>query len=83
MKRISKSNRRGQGLTEYIIIVALIAIASIGVITRFSDNIKALIGMAIDALASRDNVTARTKISNAALEKGKTLKTFANNNAPD
>ena len=34
--------RRGQGLTEYIIIVAVIAIASIGVVVLFGDQIKKL-----------------------------------------
>lgn len=33
---------RGQGMTEYIIIVALIAIAAIGVVTLFGDNIRSL-----------------------------------------
>jgi Flp pilus assembly pilin Flp len=31
---------RGQGLTEYIIIVAVIAIAAIGVVVAFGDQIK-------------------------------------------
>jgi len=36
---VSKAKRRvlGQGMTEYIIIVALIAIAAIGVFTAFGD----------------------------------------------
>ena len=34
--------RKGQGMTEYIIIVALIAIAAIGVVSLFGDNIRAL-----------------------------------------
>ncbi len=66
-------------MTEYIIIVALIAIAAIGVVTRFGDNIKALFGAAATALAGQDNVTPNTKASNAALEK-KTIKTFGQNN---
>lgn len=42
---------RGQGMTEYIIIVALIAIGSIGVVTAFGDQIRQLFGMSSDALA--------------------------------
>ena len=41
----------GQGMTEYIIIVALIAIAAIGVITVFGDNVRRLFGASADALA--------------------------------
>ena len=33
-------NQRGQGMTEYIIIVALIAVAAIAVIVLFGDNIR-------------------------------------------
>ena len=44
--------RRGQGMTEYIIIVALIAIAAIGVVTIFGDNIRDLFAGATNALAS-------------------------------
>jgi len=33
-------NRKGQGLTEYIIIVALIAIAAIGVVNIFGNQIR-------------------------------------------
>ena len=33
-------NRRGQGLTEYIIIVALVAIAAIGVVNIFGNQIR-------------------------------------------
>ena len=35
-------NRRGQGMTEYIIIVALVAIASIAVVTIFGNQIREL-----------------------------------------
>jgi len=35
-------SEEGQGMTEYIIIVALIAIAAVGVITVFGQNLRAL-----------------------------------------
>jgi pilus assembly protein Flp/PilA len=44
-------NQSGQGMTEYIIIVALIAIAAIGVVTIFGDNIRKMFGASVDALA--------------------------------
>jgi pilus assembly protein Flp/PilA len=63
---------RGQGMTEYIIIVALIAIAAIGVITLFGDDIRNLFGMSADALAGETSVEKRTtKSKGAALEKKK------------
>ena len=42
--------RRGQGMTEYIIIVALIAIAAIGVVSLFGDNIRKLFATSANAL---------------------------------
>lgn len=54
-KNLQKA-RRGQGMTEYIIIVALIAIAAIGVITLFGDNLRQLFASSAEALAGNDNV---------------------------
>ena len=71
---------RGQGMTEYIIIVALIAIAAIGVITLFGDNIKALFGMSVDGLAGDTQVEKRTSKSQGKLEKKK-LTDFAKENS--
>lgn len=53
MKKMRKlmKNQKGQGMTEYIIIVALIAIAAIGVVTVFGDNIRKMFGASVDALA--------------------------------
>src|SRR3954467_13764626 len=70
-KQMALKKSRGQGMTEYIIIVALIAIAAIGVITLFGDNIKALFGMSADALAGDTQVEKRTSKSQGKLEKKK------------
>ena len=78
-KKAMLKKARGQGMTEYIIIVALIAIAAIGVITLFGDNIKALFGMSADALAGQTSVSRRTKNSNSTMEK-KGLSNFSQNN---
>src|SRR4051812_31401603 len=67
-----KTKKRGQGMTEYIIIVALIAIAAIGIITLFGDNIRRLFGMSADALAGETDVSQANTTSgstNAALTK--------------
>src|SRR5262252_10058921 len=47
---------RGQGMTEYIIITALIAVAAIGIISLFGDNIRKLFGASAQALAGSNNV---------------------------
>ncbi|MEW6720169.1 MAG: hypothetical protein AB1346_06955 [Thermodesulfobacteriota bacterium] len=40
MKRTTGRNRRGQGLTEYIIITALVAIAAIGIVNIFGNQLR-------------------------------------------
>jgi Flp pilus assembly pilin Flp len=83
MKTLPKKNlrkARGQGMTEYIIIVALIAIAAIGVITLFGDNIRKLFGASAAALAGNSSVSNDGASSNDTLNK-KTMKSFAENNA--
>ena len=80
---IRKNARRGQGMTEYIIIVALIAIAAIGIITLFGDNIRRLFAMSADSLAGNDSVSQANTIgavSNNNLNKKKMLN-FGENNA--
>ncbi|MBI5509731.1 MAG: Flp family type IVb pilin [Deltaproteobacteria bacterium] len=49
----SRRGQRGQGMTEYIIIVALIAIGTIVFVTVFGDNIRALFGTAANSLAGQ------------------------------
>jgi pilus assembly protein Flp/PilA len=79
IKKNLMKKARGQGMTEYIIIVALIAIAAIGVITIFGDNIRALFGMSADALSGVEAVSNRTKSSNSSKE-NKKMKDFASDN---
>ena len=52
--------RRGQGMTEYIIIVALIAIAAIGVVSLFGDNIRALFATSANALGGNEEAVSNT-----------------------
>lgn len=53
--RNRRAQRKGQGMTEYIIIVALIAIATIAVVTLFGDNLRQLFGSSANALAGNTN----------------------------
>jgi pilus assembly protein Flp/PilA len=83
MKALPKKNlrkARGQGMTEYIIIVALIAIAAIGVITLFGDNIRKLFGASAAALAGNSNVANTGEEADGKIIK-KTMKNFGENNA--
>ena len=71
----------GQGMTEYIINVALIAIAAIGVVTIFGQNIRALFGASTASLAGDTNVNANTKNGNRQQYTGtKSLKNFGQSN---
>jgi len=74
-----RSRRRGQGMTEYIIIVALIAVAAIGVVTIFGDNIRKLFGASAQALAGNQNVQNRGDTSENSNLEQKTMKTFGRN----
>jgi Flp pilus assembly pilin Flp len=75
--------RRGQGMTEYIIIVALIAIAAIGIISLYGDNIRALFATADNALAGNEDAEAKTNEASSDLYGHKNMKDFAQRNAPD
>ena len=53
-------NQRGQSMTEYIIIVSLIAVALITVITVFGGNIKRLWQGAIEAVKTGSTEASKT-----------------------
>ncbi len=50
----SCASRRGQATTEYILIVVLVAILSIGIITVFGDSVRELFRVASKGLAGED-----------------------------
>ena len=61
----------GQGMTEYIIIVALIAVAAIGVYSYFGQTLRQqTTGMAME-MAGKDSSTAITNAQTAATNAGK------------
>ncbi len=74
--RRSRDRRRGQGMTEYIIIVALIAIAAIGVVTIFGDNIRDLFAGATNALSGETAVKVDSEKARSSHTKTKTLSSF-------
>ena len=64
----------GQGLSEYLIIVALIAIAAIGVVTVFGRDIRALFSNTTDSLAG--NAAVSNTAVKANVKTNKSLKNF-------
>lgn len=56
----------GQGMTEYIIIVALIAIAAIAVYGFFGDAIRSQVGAMTTQLAGGSGTTSKTAAATAA-----------------
>jgi Flp pilus assembly pilin Flp len=77
LKKLAR-NQSGQGMTEYIIIVALIAVLSIGAVSMFGDNVRNLFGMAGNALSGDTNVdSAKLTKTNADSKRGlKDLKDY-------
>lgn len=53
--------RRGQALAEYSIIVAIVAIASIAVLTVFGKQIRALLFASAEAISGDDEATPDDK----------------------
>jgi pilus assembly protein Flp/PilA len=51
----------GQGMTEYIIIIALIAIAGIGAFTFFGDGLKQTVGVVTEELTGTESETAQVE----------------------
>ncbi len=60
MQKLNRRRQSGQGMTEYIIIVALIAIGTIGVVTVFGDNIRKIFGTSANALNGQTAATTGT-----------------------
>jgi len=68
-----KLKKLGQTMTEYIIIVALIAVASIAVVTIFSDQIRSLFAGSAKQLAGDDSATANDETDGVDDEVNKSM----------
>ena len=73
LRKMLKS-QSGQGMSEYLIIVALIAIAAIGVVTVFGRDIRALFSDTTNSLAG--NVQNKNTAVKANVNKAKSLQNF-------
>jgi Flp pilus assembly pilin Flp len=71
-------SQSGQGMTEYLIIVALIAVAAIGVVTVFGRDIRELFSGTSDSLAGNQAQNTAVK---ARVKANKSLKTYGTYNA--
>ena len=60
--RSKRHSQKGQALTEYILIIAVVAIASIALITIFGNQIRTLIG------ASSEQIGGNASSQNTLLE---------------
>jgi Flp pilus assembly pilin Flp len=75
-------SEEGQGMTEYIIIVALIAIAAIAVITIFGQNLRALFAASSNALGGEEanaNVSNAGSAGSSFSSKRKAIQNFGSN----
>lgn len=62
--RLMKRKQRGQGMTEYIIIVALIAVAAIGAYSFFGEAVQHQVASLAQEI-SGENAAAKTSTTNA------------------
>ena len=70
---MKKNSKSGQGMVEYIIIVAVIALAAIAIFGLFGDTIRAKMGGAVTELGG-DSSLKDAAISTTSQEYMKTLK---------
>ena len=71
-------NRRGQGLTEYIIIVALVAVAGIGVVNIFGNQLRNQFHTIVKAMAGSQTTSVESLADRAGSEANrKNLSTYA------
>jgi pilus assembly protein Flp/PilA len=73
---MQRRRQRGQGMTEYIIIVALIAVAAIGVYSYFGSTVREQSAGIANEIAGND---AATNIANANAAAGQASTSAATN----
>lgn len=74
--RKPKLNHQGQGLVEYLIIVALVAVASIGLIRALSHNVKVQFGKITNEIGGEPRSSFKTEIVKGEDVEKPTLKNF-------
>lgn len=85
-KFVGKIRQAGQGMSEYLIIVALIAVAAIGVVGFMGDTVSnQMAAMALEISGQDGGAATKTANTQATAAKdkaktGKTMATFASGN---
>jgi Flp pilus assembly pilin Flp len=69
LKKIRKHNSKGQAIVEYIIIIAIIAVAALTILGIFSDRIRELIAGSASALGSDKAAAEAGKESKEVIKK--------------
>jgi pilus assembly protein Flp/PilA len=64
-------NRNGQGLTEYIIVVALVAIAAIGVVNIFGNQLRNQFATIVTAMSGSTQAKVESLAGDARKESNK------------
>ncbi|MBP2682593.1 MAG: hypothetical protein H6Q79_632 [Deltaproteobacteria bacterium] len=78
MRKGLGKNRKGQGLTEYIIVVALVAIAGIGIVNIFGNQLRNQFNTIVRAMAGSTTATVESLAGKAGTEANqKNLSTYA------
>ena len=87
IRRVSRVNQRGQGMTEYIVIVALIAVAAIAVYQFFGQTVRSqtagiaqeISGQSAAAAVNNAQTTANNAVTEGTTRKG--LSAYQNDNS--
>jgi len=78
MRKGLGKNRGGQGLTEYIIIVALVAVAGIGIVNIFGNQLRNQFNTIVKAMAGSTTASVESLAGKAGTEANqKNLSTYA------
>ena len=77
MKTGIRKSRKGQGLTEYIIITALVAIAAIGIVNIFGNQLRNQFHVIVKSMAGSKTATVESLADKADKETNiKNLSTY-------
>jgi Flp pilus assembly pilin Flp len=70
--KLGRKTHLGQGMTEYIIIVALIAVAAIGVYSYFGQTLRSQTAGIASEIAGKDSTANITKAQDSSVKAGDT-----------
>ena len=78
MRKELGRNRKGQGLTEYIVVVALVAVAGIGIVNIFGNQLRNQFHTIVKAMSGSTTATVESLAGKAGTEANqKNLSTYA------